>query len=127
LTPKRRKTLIQRDTKEKTMKLEISIRSSDPNVHSEIAEAKIADGITIHRKKTLREMVNPPIDYLVFIGANIAIPIAVHLIARFLYDVLKGEKDNTLTISDKSIEINAEKIEQLIINISKEEEKNEQG
>ena len=121
MTPKRRKTLIQRDTKEKTMKLDISVRSSDPSIHSKIAEAKIADGITIQQKKTLREMVNPPIDYLVFIGVNIAVPIAVNLIARFLYDVLKGEKDNKLTINNKSIEINAEKIEQLIINIEKEE------
>lgn len=103
------------------MKLEISVRSSDPNVHGKIREAKIADGITIQENKTLREIVNPPIDYLVFIGVNIAVPIAVNLIARFLYDVLKGEKDNKLTINDKSIEINAEKIEQLIINIEKEE------
>jgi len=69
----------------------------------------------------LREMVNPPIDYVVFIGANIVIPIAVNLIARFLYDVLKDDKDSKLAINDKPIEINAEKIEQLIINISKEE------
>jgi hypothetical protein len=102
------------------MKLNISVRSSNPNVHSKIAEAKIADGITIQREKTFREMVNPPIDYLVFIGVNIAIPIAVNLIAKFLYDVLKAEKDNKLTINNKSIEINAEKIEQLIINIEKE-------
>jgi hypothetical protein len=66
-------------------------------------------------------MVNPPIDYVVFIGANIVIPIAVNLIARFLYDVLKDDKDSKLAINDKPIEINAEKIEQLIINISKEE------
>jgi hypothetical protein len=66
-------------------------------------------------------MVNPPIDYVVFIGANIVIPIAVNLIARFLYDVLKDDKDSKLMINDKPIEINAEKIEQLIINISKEE------
>jgi hypothetical protein len=91
------------------------------NVHSKIAEAKITDGITIHRENTLREMVNPPIDYVVFIGANIVIPIAVNLIARFLYDVLKDDKDSKLAINDKPIEINAEKIEQLIINISKEE------
>ena len=69
----------------------------------------------------MREMVNPPIDYVVFIGANIVIPIAVNLIARFLYDVLKDDKDSKLAINDKPIEINAEKIEQLIINISKEE------
>jgi hypothetical protein len=103
------------------MKIDISVRSSNPNVHSKIAEAEIADGITIHRKKILREMVNPPIDYLVFIGANIAVPIAVNLIARFLYEVLKGEKDNKLTINNKPIAINAEKIEQLIISIEKEE------
>lgn len=105
------------------MKLDISVRSSDPNVHSKLAEANIADGITIQQKKTLREMVNPPIDYLVFIGLNVGLPIAVSLIANFLYDVLKGKKDNELTINNKSVEINTEKIEQLIINIEKEEKK----
>lgn len=108
------------DTEEKTMNLDVSIRFSDPKVASEIADAKIADGIKIQRKLTLREMVNPPIDFIISIGANLAVAVAAHLIARFLYDRLKVGKDNRLTINDNSVEINAEKIEQLIINIEKE-------
>lgn len=108
------------DTEEKTMNLDVSIRFSDPKVASEIADAKIADGINIQRKLTLREMVNPPIDFIISIGANLAVAVAAHLIARFLYDKLKVGKDNRLTINDNSVEINAEKIEQLIINIEKE-------
>jgi hypothetical protein len=47
------------------MNLDVSIRFSDPKVASEIADAKIADGIKIQRKLTLREMVNPPIDFII--------------------------------------------------------------
>jgi predicted transcriptional regulator len=102
------------------MKLVISIRSSDTKVASEIAEAKIADGITIQQYLILREIVNPPIDFFFYIGEHIALPIAASLIAKLLYDKLKERKDNKLMINNKSVEINAEKIEQLIINIEKE-------
>jgi len=37
-----------------------------------------------------------------------------------LYDKLKERKDNKLRINNTSVEINAERIEQLIINILKE-------
>ena len=39
------------------MKLDITIRSSDPNVGNEIAKAKIADGITIKQHLILREAI----------------------------------------------------------------------
>lgn len=58
---------------------------------------------------------------MISIGANLAVAVSAHLIARYLYDKLKGDKNNRLTIDDNSVEINAEKIEQLIINIEKEE------
>ncbi len=103
------------------MKFTITIRSPDPNVASEIGQMKI-EGVTIKQQLTIREIENPPIDFLVYIGEHVVLPIAVSLIAKKLYDELKGRKDNELQINNKSVEINAEKIEQVIINLSKKEE-----
>jgi hypothetical protein len=69
----------------------------------------------------LRESVSAVIySDFVFIIEKVVIPIAGTLIANFLYDKLKRGKDNQLTINNQPIEINAEKIEHLIINIEKE-------
>ena len=103
------------------MKLDISIQSSDLNVGKEIAVGQIVDGITIERKKILREVVGVSfLDYVILIGEGIAIQVAANVIAKYLYDKLKDRKNTNLTINYKSVEINAEKIEQLIINIEKE-------
>ena len=103
------------------MKLDIRIGSYDQNVGNEISKANIANGITIERKFILRESVSAVIySDFVFIIQNLAVPIAATLIANFLYDKLKRGKDNHLTINNQPIEINAEKIEHLIINIEKE-------
>jgi hypothetical protein len=104
------------------MKLDISIQSSDPNVGNEIAKAKIADGITIKRKLVLREAIGISFSDFLFVIENIGINVAASLIAAYLYDKLKGRKDTNLIINNKSVEINAEKIEKLIINILKAEE-----
>lgn len=103
------------------MKLHVSVRSSDPNVASEIAQMKI-EGVTIKKSLTIREIVKPPIDFLVYIGEHVVLPIVVSLIARKLYDILKGRKDNKLTIQNQSVEINTQKIEQLILISLKEKE-----
>jgi len=104
------------------MELSISIRSSDPNVVTEIRRAKIAEGITIRRRLVLREMENAPIDFILYIGEHVVLPVAASLIARMLYDKLKGKKDNELTIQNQPVEINVEKIEQLIFISLKEKE-----
>jgi hypothetical protein len=102
------------------MILNIFIRSSDPDMKA-IAVGQIADGIIIEREKKGREMVGEIfLDYVIRIGEDISIKVAATLIAKYLYDKLKGRKDTNLTINHKSVEINAEKIEQLIINIEKE-------
>jgi uncharacterized membrane protein required for colicin V production len=102
------------------MKLDVSIRSSDLNIGKEI-RGQIADGITIERKKRLAEAVGVHfLDYIIVAAEGIAITVAAILIANYLYDKLKGTKDANLTINYKSVEINAKKIEQLIINIEKE-------
>jgi len=104
------------------MKLHISIQSSDPNVGNEIAKAKIADGIIIKRQLILREAIGVSFSDFLFIIENIGINVAATLIAKYLYDKLKGRKDTNLVVNNESVEINAEKIEKLIINILKEEE-----
>lgn len=102
------------------MKFQITIWSPDRNIESEITQAKI-EGITIRRHLVIREIINPPIDFIVYVGEHIALPIAASLIARFLYDKLKGKKETELIINNQPVEISAEKIEQLIIKIEKEE------
>jgi len=103
------------------MRLDISIWSSDPDVGREVIVGQIADGITIQRKKTLREAVDVSfLDYIILIGKDIAIQVAATIIAKYLYDKLKDRKNINLTINSKSVEINAEKIEQLIINVGNE-------
>lgn len=106
------------------MRLDISIQSSDLNVGKEIAAGQIADGITIQRKRILREAVGVSfLDYVILIGESVAIQVAATIIANYLYDKLKGRKDTNLIINQKSVEINAKKIEQLIINFGKERTK----
>lgn len=107
--------------KEKTMKLYVSIQSSDPSVGKGITKANIADGITIKQNLILRESISPTFySDLIFIIQNIALPVAATLIANFLYDKLERKKDNSLSINNRPVEINAKQIEQLIINIEKE-------
>jgi len=49
--------------------------------------------------------------------------VAAQLIARKLWEILEKDKETELTINGQLIEINADKIGQLIIISSKEEEK----
>ena len=103
------------------MNFTITVRSPDENVAYEITEAKI-EGVTIKRLESNRimEILNPPIDFLVYVGEHVALPIAASLIARWLYDKLKGRKDNQLQINSQPIEINLQKIERVIINLKEE-------
>src|SRR4030042_6777070 len=101
------------------MEFRISVRSSDPNVASEISLAKI-EGVTIKQQLTIREIVNPPIDFIVYVGEHVVLPVAVSLIAKLLYDKLKERRDNKLTINNQPVAINAHKIEKVIINQLKE-------
>jgi hypothetical protein len=107
------------------MQLELSVESRDPNVEGELTKTEIADDVSIHVKgHILREIVGIPelTDFVVYVGEKIALPVAAALLAKFLYDKLKDRQDNKLTINHKSIEINADKIEQLIIISLKEKE-----
>ncbi|MGD0160331.1 MAG: hypothetical protein ABSB89_08535 [Candidatus Bathyarchaeia archaeon] len=61
-----------------------------------------------------------------FFGKNVVLPIAVSLFSSYLYDKLKERKDNKLRINGTQVEINAEKIEQLILIILKQEKEKEE-
>jgi len=107
------------------MELELSIRSVDPNVRIDIPSGKIAEGIFIEQSLTLKEIANPPVDYILFIAENILLPVAATLIADYLWKYLNKRKDQPITINNQTVEINTKKIEQhinIIINQSKKED-----
>lgn len=104
------------------MKFIITIRSPDQNLAYEITRAKI-EGVKIERleENKIMEILNPPIDLVVYIGEHVALPVAASLIAKFLYDKLKGRKDNQLKVNYKPVEIiNVQNIEKVIVNLKEE-------
>jgi hypothetical protein len=100
------------------MEFTITIRSTDPSVAYEIGQMQI-EGVTIKRSMKIREVFPEPIDFIV----GFASAVAAQLIARYIYDKLKDKKEEVmeLSINNQPVEINTEKIEQVIINIEKEE------
>jgi hypothetical protein len=106
------------------MELELSIRSVDPNVRIDIPSGKIAEGVFIEQSLTLKEIANPPVDYILFIAENILLPVTSTLIANYLLKYLDKRKDKPITINNQTVQINAKNIEQqinIIINQSKKE------
>lgn len=49
------------------------------------------------------------------IGKNVALPLAVGILSSYLYDKLKNRKDTKVIINNQQVEINAIKIEKLIL------------
>lgn len=56
-----------------------------------------------------------------YVGEHVVMPLTVGLFARVLYDTLKDRKDDELRIDGQKVEIDAQRIEQFIINAAKEE------
>jgi len=120
---------------ERPMELDIGIEIRDPKLVSELFETNttyvgqkkvIAEDVSIQIKKYYaREAVDFPtvVNIVAYIGEHVALPIAVGVLSRYLYDKLKVGKQSKVTINNTPVEINAQKIEQLIINVLKEEEK----
>lgn len=98
----------------------MTVRSSDPDAVSKISQVEI-EGVTIKEQLTAREIQTSIVDWLVFIGEHVGFPLTVGLFARMLYDILKDRKDNELRINGLRVEIDAQEIERIIINASKEE------
>lgn len=103
------------------MELHVSVRSSDPNVASEIAQMKI-EGVTVRRRMVLKEIFPEPVDYIFGIAVTLGVNAIAQLIAKGLWEILKDKKETELTINNQPIEINAQKIEQLILISLKEKE-----
>jgi hypothetical protein len=117
------------------MKLEMQIEIRDPRIIGDLFEASdfrglpkktITKGVTIQLKGyTLREAVDFPeiVSIAIYVAKHVALPIAVGVLSRYLYDKLKDKKNSKVTINNVPVEINAEKIENLVIEILKKEEK----
>jgi hypothetical protein len=117
------------------MELEISIEKRDRNLEKDLFETPqprigekkiIAEGVSIRIKNYFgRDVVDLPtiLNVVADIGEKVALPIAVGILSRYLYDKLKDRKQSKVTINNTSVEINTDKIEKLIINVLKEEEK----
>ena len=104
------------------MELHISVRSSDPNVASEIAQMKI-EGVTVKQSLVIKEIINPPVDFVLGIAVTVGVNVAAQLIARKLWEILKNKKETELAIGGQQVQINIQVIEQQIINALKEEKK----
>jgi len=104
-----------------TMELHVNVRSSDPNVALEIAQMKI-EGVTIKQRLVIKEIINPPVDFILDVAKTLALAVAAQLIARKLWEILKDKEETELTIGSQPVQINIQMIEQQIINVLKEEE-----
>jgi hypothetical protein len=109
------------------MKLEITVRSSDSSLKYEFRDGKIVEGVTIERigTKVIREITNEPFDITIDIVKTIVIPIVAPIIAAYLVHRLEKDKKAQLMINQKNVQVNAEEIKQLIINLSMEEKDKE--
>jgi hypothetical protein len=116
----------------KPMELSIEIETHDDrlvfNLFESLDRVSAGQTKTIGKEVTMRleggrirEAVDVPsiIYATAFIG--VVLPTVAHLLSQYLYDKLKDRRDNKLRIKDTQVEINAEKIEQLILIILKEE------
>lgn len=115
------------------MESEISIEKRDRNLEKDLFETPqprvgekkiIVEGVSIQIKNYFgRDAVDLPtiLNIVADIGEKVALPIAVSILSRYLYDKLEATKQSKVTINNMPVEINTQKIEQLIINIAKEE------
>jgi len=118
------------------MELNIEIETYDKMLSSDLFETTkfsagqtkriIAEGISIrYEGGMIRKAVDFPeiINIALTIGEHVVLPIAVGILSRYLYDKLKDRKASKVTINHTQVEINADKIETLILEILKREEK----
>ena len=112
------------------MELEIGIEILDPELESDLFESTesrekiITEGVSIRFKNyKIREIVDYPtiINIAVYIAEHIALPVAAGVLSRYLYDKLKDRENQKITINNIPVEVNAEKIENLIIQILRKE------
>jgi hypothetical protein len=109
------------------MKLYLSIRSLSQDESISIPNGKIADGITINQILTLREITNPPIDFLINLAQNYALPVAAALTADYIFQYIKDRKDKRIQINNEIVKVNVIEIKQVIINIIQVKEEEGEG
>jgi hypothetical protein len=116
------------------MELEIAIEIRDPELIRDLFESTefseppkktITEGVYIQlRSYTAREALDFPtiVNVTAYIAEHVALPMAVAVLSRYLYDKLKDRRNSKTTINQIPVEINAEKIEKLIVEILKNQE-----
>jgi hypothetical protein len=116
------------------MNLEIGIELRDRNVVKDLFETPqpkvgqekiIGEGVSIRIKNYFaRDTADLPtiLNIVAYIGEHVALPIAVAVLSKYLYEKLKDRKESKIIINYTPVEINAEKIEQLILNVLPKEE-----
>lgn len=98
----------------------MSVRSSDPNIASQIAEMKI-EGVTVTRLMTIKEIINPPVDFILGVLVTLNVNVAAQLIGRKLWEIIKNKREAELKIEGQQIQTNnIRTIEQQIIYVLKE-------
>lgn len=123
------------------MKFDISIEEYDKNLRYDLfgIESKDINKVLAEKQKTIidkgislqykhhvrcfAENVPSWIVITVEISKDVALPLAVGIISSYIYDKLKNRKNERVVIFNQTVEINAKKIEKLIIhNINQSEE-----
>jgi hypothetical protein len=116
------------------MNIEIGIELTDRNIVKDLFETpqpkageekSIGEGVSIRIKNYhARDAVDLPtiLNIVAYIGEHVALPVAVALLSRYLYDKLKDRRGKSrLIINYTAVEIDAEKIEQLVLNMQPKE------
>ena len=88
-------------------------------------EKVITEGISIKLESIeIRKGFGFPeiVDITVFVAEHVALPIAVGMLSRYLYDKLKDKRETKIEINYLYVEINAEKIENAILSIVQKNE-----
>jgi hypothetical protein len=99
----------------------MSVRSSDPNLASQIAEIKI-EGVTVTRLLPIKEIINPPVDFIFGVSVTLSVNVAAQLIGRKLWGIIKSKKEAELKIGGQQIQTdNLRTIEQKIIYVLNED------
>jgi hypothetical protein len=115
------------------MKLDVWIEALDPKLIEDLFEVErseykkiimekqkkiISEGISLQYKSHFCcDSVDAP-SWLIIsieIGKNVALPVALGILSSYLYDKLKNRKNNRVVINNQPVEIDAKKIEQIIL------------
>jgi hypothetical protein len=117
------------------MKINMRIETRDKTLSSHLLETDhiqsfqtekiIGDGVSIrYEGQIIREAIGFPelFNFSIYIAEHIALPIAVGILSRYLYDKLKDKKETKIEVNYVYVEINPEKIENAILNIVQKNE-----